>query len=197
MSDGSEIRKILEAAADVSLERERRLCRLAELVYFCLEMRYQIVGLAYCVDLQEPAQILASVLRRFFKIVPVCCKVGGTPQESPTGAEPVGFIACNPVGQAMLLNRAGTDINVIVGLCVGADTVFAGASEAPITTLFVKDKSLANNPIGALYSQYYLKESLSPSDIPGALTVPLADGDSEVFEYSRVTPQQRGPKEEP
>ena len=50
------------------------------------------------------------------------------------------------------------DINVIVGLCVGVDCVFTKASQAPVTTLFVKDKSLANNPIGALYSDYYIKE---------------------------------------
>jgi len=27
-----------------------------------------------------------------------------------------------------------------------------------VTTLFVKDKSLVNNPIGAIYSDYYLNE---------------------------------------
>jgi uncharacterized metal-binding protein len=30
-----------------------------------------------------------------------------------------------------------------------------------VTTLFVKDRSLANNPIAALYSEYYLRESLA------------------------------------
>jgi uncharacterized metal-binding protein len=62
-----------------------------------------------------------------------------------------------------MLNSIGSDLNVIVGLCVGVDCVFAKASEAPVTTLFVKDKSLANNPIGALYSDYYLKEAARAS----------------------------------
>ena len=61
-------------------------------------------------------------------------------------------------GQAALLNALGTDLNVIVGLCVGVDCVFARHSDAPVTTIFVKDKSLANNPIGAVYSHYYLKD---------------------------------------
>jgi len=46
----------------------------------------------------------------------------------------------------------------MVGLCMGVDSLFAKASAAPVTTLFVKDRSLANNPIGALYSEYYRKE---------------------------------------
>ena len=33
-----------------------------------------------------------------------------------------------------------------------------GKAEAPVTTIFVKDKSLANNPIGAVYSHYYLTD---------------------------------------
>lgn len=192
----AEARRILDAAADVSLERERQLCRLAELIYFCIEMRYRTVGLAYCVDLQEPAQILSGVLGRFFDVVPVCCKVGGIFQESASGAGPGGPIACNPSGQAMLLNRAETDINVIVGLCVGTDTVFTRASEAPVTTLFVKDKSLANNPIGALYSEYYLRESLSPSHLPSEPSARMAAGEIEAFDVSCGTPHRRGSKEE-
>jgi len=192
-----EPRRILDAAADVSLERERRLCRLAELVYFCLEMGYEKVGLAYCVDLQEPARILAGVLRRFFDVVPVCCKVGGLPLEpTPVGDVP-DQIACNPIGQASMLNRTGTDINVVVGLCVGTDTVFSQASAVPVTTLFVKDKSLANNPIGALYSEYYLQESLSPSRLRETHAQQRADLEGDVFNSLNGPGHERDPEEVP
>jgi len=161
-----EIGRMLEASLDVSFERERTLCRLSELIYFCLEMRYRQIGLAYCVDLLEPAETLARVLRRFFVVHPVCCKIGGaivsdltTGSQGLTGNGPDGQVACNPQGQAEVLNRIGTDINVLVGLCIGTDCVFSRFSDAPVTTLFVKDKSLANNPIGAVYSDYYLKEA--------------------------------------
>jgi uncharacterized metal-binding protein len=43
---------------------------------------------------------------------------------------------------------------------MGADCIFSRFSDAPVTTLFVKDRSLANNPIGAVYSDYYLKEGI-------------------------------------
>jgi uncharacterized metal-binding protein len=62
-----------------------------------------------------------------------------------------------------VLSEAGTEFNVVVGLCMGADCLFTKASTAPVSTLFVKDRSLANNPIGALYSDYYLKEATKSS----------------------------------
>lgn len=160
-----ETRAMLESAQDITLEGERTLCRLSELIYFGLEMRYRRIGVAYCVDLIEPARILVGVLRRFFEVIPVCCKIGGEPVPEPgLSASETGSpaIACNPLGQAEMLNSMSPDMNVVVGLCVGVDSIFAQASEAPVTTLFVKDKSLANNPIGALYSDYYLKEAVTP-----------------------------------
>ncbi len=161
-----EKRNMLEASLDLSYEKERTLCRLSELIYFCLEMHYQRIGVAYCIDLQEPAEILVRVLRRFFDVYPVCCKVGGIKIVDPLFSTREGIehndspkIACNPQGQAAVLNKLETDLNVAVGICMGADCVFSKYSEAPVTTLFVKDKSLANNPIGAIYSEYYLNEA--------------------------------------
>ncbi len=153
-----EDRGILESAIDISFEEERKLCRLSEVIYFALEMNYERIGVAYCNELMEPTGILVSVLKRFFDVFPVCCKIGGRALDE-AHYEDKRKISCNPIGQAKVLNQIGTDLNVLVGLCIGADCLFAKSSEAPATTLFVKDKSLANNPIGALYSDYYLKEA--------------------------------------
>ncbi len=159
--------RIVESAVDVACEEERTLCRLAELVYFALEMEYERIGVAFCVDLLEPASILADVLERFFDVTSVCCRVGGRRAEggmqgpgSVTGEAGPDLRAtvCDPVDQAAVLNAAQTDLNVAVGLCVGADAAFSSQSDAPVTTIFVKDKSLANNPIGAVYSHYYLTD---------------------------------------
>jgi uncharacterized metal-binding protein len=161
-----DIGRMLEASLDVSCERERTLCRLSELIYFCLEMQYRRIGVAYCVDLQDATEALVRLLRRFFEVHTVCCKIGGAEVFDPiTGTEargqwPARQVACNPRGQAGVLNRIGTDVNVLVGLCIGTDCVFARCSDAPVTTLFVKDRSLANNPIGAVYSDYYLREAI-------------------------------------
>ncbi|MBZ0265396.1 DUF1847 domain-containing protein [bacterium] len=162
----NEHRRIIESTLDISFEKERKLCRITELIYFCLEMGYKKIGLAFCVDLLEPTEILFQVLRRFFKVYPVCCKVGGKLEEELIDLALEGHlqvtsenIACNPLLQAKILNQIGTDINVATGLCVGSDLLFNCYSDAPVSTLFVKDKSLANNPIGAVYSEYYIKEA--------------------------------------
>ncbi len=148
--------RVLESAWDVALEEERSLCRLAELVYFALEMGYRRLGVAFCEDLRQPAEILVGVLRRFFEVVPVSCRVKRPDAESERLDVPHG--GCDPGVAAALLNARATDLNVLVGFCVGSDCLFNQLSRAPVTTLFVKDKSLANNPIGAVYSHYYLRD---------------------------------------
>jgi uncharacterized metal-binding protein len=67
--------------------------------------------------------------------------------------------ACNPILQAALLNDAGVEVNVIVGLCIGHDMLFTMNSKAPVTTLIVKDRLLGHNPVMALYSSYH-KETI-------------------------------------
>jgi len=111
----------------------------------------------------EPAEILAGLLGRFFDVRSVCCKIGGKRETGLLDNSAVPHnqsrVVCNPILQAETLNRIGTDFNIIVGLCIGMDSIFTKLSNAPVTTLFVKDKSLANNPIGAVYSNYYLEEA--------------------------------------
>ncbi len=154
---------LLEVATDITCETERRLCRVAEFVHFCQGMGYQHVGIAFCVELYRETQILAHLFRRFLRVTPVCCKIGGRRiSEEEVPSRPC-HVACNPIGQAAELNRRKTEINAIVGLCIGCDLVFTQHSSAPVTTLFVKDRSLANNPVGALYSNYYLTEL---ADVP-------------------------------
>lgn len=154
----SEFRHSMEVTMDISAETERKLCRIAEFIYYCLGMEYKHVGVAFCVEMFREAEILTRLLRRFFKVSPVCCKIGSHTQHDLVTA--VEGVVCNPIGQALALNRLKTDINVAAGLCIGCDYIFARHSNAPTSALFVKDKSLANNPVSALYSKYYIDEIL-------------------------------------
>lgn len=63
--------------------------------------------------------------------------------------------ACNPLLQAELLNQAETGINIIIGLCVGHDMLFTMNSNAPVTTLIVKDRFTGHNPVVSLYTEYH------------------------------------------
>ena len=167
--------ELLEVATDIASETERKLCRVAEFVHFCHGMGYRHVGIAFCVELYRETQILGHLLGRFLRVTPVCCKIGGRRISEEELASRPCHIACNPAGQAAELNRCGTEFNAIVGLCIGCDLVFTQHSRAPVTTLFVKDRSLANNPVGALYSEYYLTELEEEyrSDTPSPVRPPL------------------------
>lgn len=141
-------KRIYEVGRDISAETDPKLCRIAELVHFVKGMGYRRVGLAFCRELSREVETLTAVLSRFFTVVPVGCRVGAEPGEN----------GCRPALQAATLNRAGTELNVIAGLCLGSDVIFTARSRAPVTTLFVKDRSLAHNPVGAIYTRYHLEE---------------------------------------
>ncbi|MEW5937270.1 MAG: DUF1847 domain-containing protein [Candidatus Thermoplasmatota archaeon] len=149
----------------VSTEIEARYymqkTRLEELILYAREMKYDKIGVAFCIGLEKEARIIHKLLEKEFVVHSVCCKVCGIDKKlfglkrlhDYEGVEAM----CNPIGQAMVLNRAGTKMNVIVGLCIGHDSLFTKHSEAPVTTLVVKDRVLAHNPLGAIYSGYYQK----------------------------------------
>lgn len=131
--------------------------RLGEVILFAKELGCRKVGLAFCVGLSEEAKVVERILSRHFEVVPVCCKVSGLDKRR-LGLEQIKQdrpeVMCNPAGQAELLNRAGTQLNVLCGLCVGHDAIFGMVSEAPVTTLVAKDRVLAHNPLGAVYCRY-------------------------------------------
>jgi len=64
---------------------------------------------------------------------------------------------CSPITQAAILNDAGVDFNILVGLCVGHDSLFFKYAEAPVTVLVAKDRVFGHNPVAALYQSraYY------------------------------------------
>lgn len=153
-----QLQQLMVAALDIGGEPERVLCRVAELSYFCVEMQYRHVGLAFCADLFPESETVVRLLRRFVRVTPVCCRVGGR-RETPVEPEP--GMRCNPFAMAQVLNQAETELNVAVGLSIGCDVIFARLSHAPVTTLFVKDKLLANNPVSACHSRYVLERILA------------------------------------
>ena len=153
-----QLEQLMVAALDIGTEPERVLCRIAELTYLCVEMQYRHVGLAFCADLFAESETVARLLRRFVRVTPVCCRAGGLPERS---AERDPGFRCNPFAMARMLNQAETELNIAVGLSMGCDVIFARLSQAPVTTLFVKDKLLANNPVSACHSRYVLERILA------------------------------------
>ena len=151
--------KSMRVSAHIEAEHYMKKNRLEELILYAKEMGYKRLGLAFCIGLEDEAETIHKILSNHFDVFSVCCKVCGIEKSEfdldylQDGAE----ATCNPVGQAMVLNRVKTDLNVILGLCIGHDILFSKYSEAPVTTLVVKDRVLAHNPLGAIYSEYYRK----------------------------------------
>ena len=137
--------------------------RIKELIEFGKLIHAEKIGIAFCAGMQDEAARIVAVLERAgFVVASVRCKCGGTDKtkfnvakEYKIGDSSKFEAACNPVLQAQLLNNAGTDVNVIVGLCLGHDMLFTMNSKAPVTTLIVKDRLLGHNPVIALYSDYH------------------------------------------
>jgi uncharacterized metal-binding protein len=149
-----------------------RWTRVEDTIAFAKLMGYSKIGMATCIGLLDETNRLAAILQaQGFKPVSVCCKSGSidklelglTEDEKvrPNTFEP----ACNPVAQARLLNRAETDLNIIVGLCVGHDILFTKYSDAPVTTLVVKDRVAGHNPVSVLYGQNFYYKRLQSQQV--------------------------------
>ena len=158
---------IMKSASEIEARYYMKKTRLEELILFGKEMGYKRIGLAFCVGLSDEARVIAKILEKNFDVFSVCCKVCGIPKEdfNLVKMKPDGFEAtCNPKAQAILLNDKQTQLNIIVGLCMGHDIIFTRNSDAPVTTLIVKDRVLAHNPAGAIYSRYYRKQIFGLAD---------------------------------
>jgi len=141
--------------------------RVEEVAQFARKMGFRRLGVAFCAGLRNEARILDEILtRRGFEVVSVCCQVGGMPKEiigitedQKIGGPGAWETMCNPIAQAKLLNEAGTEFNVLVGLCVGHDSLFFKYADAPTTVLIAKDRVFGHNPAAGLYlsKSYYRK----------------------------------------
>ncbi len=140
------------------------MTRIEEITAFARKMDYQRLGLAFCIGLRKEAAVVEKIFSaRGFEIISAACKAGRIPKEK-IGIRDEQKIAmgkpeamCNPVLQAMIMNEEKTDFNVMLGLCVGHDSLFLKYSEALCTVLAVKDRLLGHNPLAAVYQadSYY------------------------------------------
>ena len=159
--------EMAHAAALVESKGYMKWTRVEDTIEFARLMGYEKLGIACCLGLKREGAILEDILQsNGFQVASVICKTGGVPKEEldikdEEKVHPGRFEAmCNPIAQAMLLEEAGSQLNILVGLCVGHDALFTKASKAPVTTLVAKDRVLCHNPAAALYNHdsYYRRK---------------------------------------
>lgn len=150
-----ENQRVAVAAAEVEYEGYGKRTRVEEIIQFARKLGVTKIGIATCAGLIEESRTLTKILRiNGFEVYGAACKAGATPKVDigiPKACEAVGVNMCNPIYQAELLNDAGTQLNLIVGLCVGHDSLFIKYSRALCTSVITKDRILAHNPAAALY----------------------------------------------
>ncbi len=158
------IQKMFRGVATTWKDSKLSKDRIEEIMIYARNMGFKRLGLAFCIGLSDQAEVVSAVFEKGgFEMVSACCMTGGfssddvgLPEEDKVyreGRQP----QCNPVGQALLMNKWKTDLNVLVGLCVGDDAIFIKHSAAPVTVLAVKDRVNAHNPLAAIPAY---KESL-------------------------------------
>ena len=159
--DSRQAARLHKAASAVEGRHYCQETRLGEIILFAEELGCKKLGLAFCIGLSEEAKVIDEILSQRFEVVSVCCKAGGIDKkdfELVQISADSNEVMCNPAGQADLLNRAETELNIACGLCVGHDAIFSKLSEAPVTTLIAKDRVLGHNPAAAVYCRYVRRQ---------------------------------------
>ena len=156
--------QLAQTAALVEASGYCKNTRVEEIMDFAHRMGMKRLGLAFCGGLKGEALIFAKILEENgFEVITAMCKMGGNDKQilgikeeekiHPNQYEPM----CNPIAQAKYLDDHQVDLAIIMGLCVGHDTLFIKHVKSPTTVLAVKDRVLGHNPLAALYlsDSYY------------------------------------------
>ena len=159
-----EIMRAAREASRVEGAGCRRWTRAQEVMGFARRLEAKKIGVAFCIGLRNEARLFADILEaNGFEVVSVCCKVGDEHKQDLglkdcENVVPGAYEAyCNPIAQALILDAEGGGLNVLVGLCVGHDSLFIKHAKALTTVLVAEDRVTGHNPAAALYTSnsYY------------------------------------------
>ncbi len=138
-----EILKIAEDSLDPKIDR------INEIIAYCKEAGVRKVGIANCTSFIKEANRLEGILTGHgIAVEKVHCKLGKVPFSSLV--PDYKGLSCNPAGQAKYLAEKGTELNIMMGLCLGHDMIFNSKSEAPVTPLIVKDRKEKHHTLTVL-----------------------------------------------
>ena len=143
--DGDSL-EIMRTAEDAF---EKGSNRLEEIKNFARRAGFKRIGIAHCITFPKEKEVVKQFLSDEFEVFTVDCKCGRITKQEMLEREGRG-IMCNPAGQARFLKENKTELNISMGLCVGHDMIFNKKSEAPVSTLIVKDRVTNHNSIESI-----------------------------------------------
>jgi uncharacterized metal-binding protein len=138
-----EDKRVMKVAEDTL---NPKVDRIDEIIEFAREAGITRIGLANCITFEKEAKYLEVLLREEgFIVTRANCKLGRMPNEEILPG--YSGISCNPAGQAKTMEESGTEMNLVMGLCLGHDMVFNAHSRVLTTTLIVKDRKLKHHTL--------------------------------------------------
>ena len=144
-ANDEEVKKLVEASDALKADGKGQYTRIQEVMSFIKHKGYKKVGFAHCAGFKAEADTLVEIFAgNGIELLAVPCFLDGK--------------SCNSIGQAMILNEAGTEFNIVMGLCMGHDVIFSKFSKAPFTVLGIKDRVAFHNPIAPLYNSSWRKK---------------------------------------
>ena len=152
---------IYKAASMVGQHNNGMTPRIKEALLLAKELKLNRIGFAVCTSMEwEMGHIKKLFTREGFQVFTASCQIGRVNAVSRGVSEVKDFVrsSCNPIAQAEILNSEDTQLNFILGLCMGHDILFNLYSKAPVSTLIVKDRVTGNNPAAALYGWHRRKD---------------------------------------
>lgn len=144
-SKALELMRLAEASLDKGADR------LTELRNFAIKAGIKKIGLAYCMAVAKEAEAVADYLSQDFEVLTVGCKIDRITKGEMLEQEGLVGLSCNPLGQAAYLAENGSQMNIVLGLCVGHDMLFTMNSGVPTTTLLVKDRAHKHNTMETIH----------------------------------------------
>ena len=139
-------KNILKTAED---SLDPRIDRIEEIIEYAKEANINRIGIANCVAFNKEADRLEKILTEAgFRTEKVNCKYRKVPFDSLVPR--YKGVSCNPAGQAKYLEDKDTELNIMMGLCLGHDMIFNSKSKAPVTPLVVKDRKLKHQTLQVL-----------------------------------------------
>lgn len=133
--------------------------RAEEIIMLAKVSGFKKLGLAFCIEMQKEASLYTDILEKNgFEVAAVCCKAGGIPKEEmgitkekkligPDSEETI----CSGLIMAELLNSENTEMNILMGLCVGQDVLFYKYADAFTVPFVIKDRVYGGATMEGLY----------------------------------------------
>lgn len=136
--------------------------RAEEIIILATIGEYKKLGIAFDIEMQSVAETYTDILiKNGFEVVSVCCKAGaispatvGLPDTEKVYGKDSEETICSGAIMAKLLNSENTDMNILIGLGVGQDSLFYKYSNVFAVPLMVKDKVYGGATMEAVYQSF-------------------------------------------